>query len=257
MTNNLFANNMEMKNTGGANQLSVTAQLNSIATALATEALNIILADESGFADQVLASQTDHDAMDRLLESVVNYDGIQIEFLEMANVNELDRVLKSQQSKRSRAKSQTMTMENYAKMMTAAIAEHLVREALGKPKGNGGGGVNGGDPTYSEEELMKLAEDPSALARAIRNVQSKKSIAKSKIDHDENGPRWQSLLAAEQQLKDLRASINGLQSSKAQEAIETLDELADTVGDVDVKSLKADEARDMLEKLQQALAGRQ
>lgn len=257
MTNNLFANNMEIKNLGGANQLSVTAQLNAVASNFAGQVLQVVLADEEQYADQVLASQTNHDEMDRLIESVINLqEEADIEFLQSTNEQELERVLKSQQSKRSRAKSQTMTVDNYSKMMTAAIAEALVRLALGKPKG-AGGGANGGDPTYSDEELRALAEDPGALARAIRNVQSKKSIAKSKVDFDPNGERWMSLLAAEQQLKDLRASVSGTQSTKAKEAIQTVEVLGTVVGDLEVDKLDETEAKEMLAKLQEALASRQ
>lgn len=262
MTNQLFANNMEINNiTSGANQLSVTAQLNTVANQIVKDVLNRILPTEENdnneeYADQILASQTDHNAMDNLLNEVVDYEAQDIDWLKEADSEELEKVLKSQQSKRSRSKNQQMTIENYAKMMTAAVAERLVREALGKPKGNGGGNTRG-QATYTDEELNALAEDPAMLARAIRNVQSKKSIAKSKVDFDENSDRWQDLLEAEQQLKDLRSSINGLQNTAAQEAIEAKRKAEELVGDVDVNTLKADEARDMLAKIQEALAGQQ
>lgn len=262
MTNQLFANNMEINNiNSGANQLSVTAQLNTVANQIVKDVLSRILPtdgeENSEYADQILASQTDHNAMDNLLNEVVNFEeDTDTDFLKDTNSEELERVLKSQQSKRSRSKNQQMTIENYAKMMTAAVAERLVREALGKPKGNGGGNTRG-QATYTDEELNALAEDPAMLARAIRNVQSKKSIAKSKVDFDENSDRWQDLLEAEQQLKDLRASINGLQNTAAQEALEAKRKAEELVGSVDVNTLKADEARDMLAKIQEALAGQQ
>jgi len=72
------------------------------------------------------------------------------------------------------------------------------------PKSAGGGGARRGTVTYSEEELEAFKNDPEALKRAIRNVQSKKSIDKSKADWDPESERWQELLKTEEQLKAIR-----------------------------------------------------
>ena len=103
---------------------------------------------------------------------------------------------------------------------------------------------------YSDEELEIFANDPEALKRAIRNVQSKKSIYKSKADFDPESERWQELLEVEAQLKALR----GGQTIEAERAIEKTQSLEEMLATVDPKDLKATEAKDMLESIKQMLA---
>jgi hypothetical protein len=89
-------------------------------------------------------------------------------------------MLKSQQSKRSRAKSKAMTLDNYTTLLTAAIAEDIIREIYNKPKSAGGFHRAAGTVDYTIDQLQALHDDQEALRKEIRNVQSKKSIMKSK-----------------------------------------------------------------------------
>ena len=171
-------------------------------------------------------------------------------FLKTENEEILDRMIKSQQSKRSRAKSKEMTLDNYITMMTGAVAENLLRIAANKPKSAGGGGARRSSVRYSDEELEAFKHDPEALKRAIRNVQSKKSIYKSKADFDPESERWQELLEVEAQLKALRDG----QTIEAEKAIEKTSQLEEMLATVDTRSLKAADAKDMLESIKQMLA---
>lgn len=245
----LFAGQEETFNIGGANQLTKTAQLTNTSEAVANKILTIVIADQETYSAKVSASQSSHDEMDKLIVELGDLQSIDVDFLKEETDEIQDKMLKSQQSKRSRAKSKVMTQENYTSMMTAAIAEYLLREAMGKPKGAGGGYSNSGDPTYTDEELADLMNNPELLTKAIRNVQSKKSIAKSKMDFDPESDRWKSLLIAEQQLKDARSQISGFVDRKSQAAVSMLE-------DVNVDEMSDADAKEQLAKLKELLAGK-
>lgn len=254
MTNlkGLFANNsntnQEVSNRG--NQLSSTANLTRISTDIAREILKRAEADTEKYQAKIVESQKSHDVMDQLINDIYDLTTVDIEFLKAESEEVLDRMIKSQQSKRSRAKSKEMTLDNYITMLTGAVAENLLRIAANKPKSAGGGGARRGTVRYSEEELEIFANDPEALKRAIRNVQSKKSIAKSKADFDPESERWQELLEVEAELKAIRDG----QTVEAEKAIETTNQLEEMLATVDPKDLKATDAKDMLESIKQMLA---
>jgi hypothetical protein len=244
----LFANNntnQEVTNRG--NQLGSTANLTRISTDIAREILKIAEADAGQFADKIIESQQSHDAMDALINEIYDLNQVDIEFLKAESEEVLDRMIKSQQSKRSRAKSKEMTLDNYITMLTGAVAENLLRIAANKPKSAGGGGARRGTVTYSEEELEAFKNDPEALKRAIRNVQSKKSIDKSKADWDPESKRWQELLKTEEQLKAIR-------DGQTKKAIEKTSQLEEMLASVDTKDLKAADAKAMLDSIKQMLA---
>mgnify|MGYP000858283506 CR=1 FL=1 len=251
MLKELFANNntnQEVTNRG--NQLDNTANLTRISTDIAREILKIAEADVEKYQQVIVDSMQSHDAMDQLIKDTYDLTTVDIEFLKAESEEVLDRMIKSQQSKRSRAKSKEMTFENYLTMLTGAVAENLLRIAANKPKSAGGGGARRGTVTYSEEELEAFKNDPEALKRAIRNVQSKKSIYKSKADWDPESERWQELLKAEEQLKAIRDG----QTIEAEKAIEKTNQLEDMLATVDLKDLKAADAKNMLESIKQMLA---
>jgi len=250
MLKELFANNntnQEVTNRG--NQLDNTANLTRISTDIAREILKIAEADVEKYQQVIVDSMQSHDAMDQLIKDTYDLTTVDIEFLKAESEEVLDRMIKSQQSKRSRAKSREMTLENYLTMLTGAVAENLLRIAANKPK-SAGGGARRGTVTYSEEELEAFKNDPEALKRAIRNVQSKKSIYKSKADWDPESERWQELLKAEEQLKAIRDG----QTIEAEKAIEKTNQLEDMLATVDLKDLKAADAKNMLESIKQMLA---
>jgi hypothetical protein len=253
MTNlkELFANNntnQEVTNRG--NQLDNTANLTRISTDIAREILKTVEADPERFQQVILDSQKSHDVMDQLIKDTYDLTTVDIDFLKAESEEVLDRMIKSQQSKRSRAKSKEMTLDNYIAMLTGAVAENLLRIAANKPKSAGGGGARRGTVAYSEEELEAFKNDPEALKRALRNVQSKKSIAKSKADWDPESERWQELLEVEAALKAIRDG----QTIEAEKAIEKTNQLEEMLATVDLTDLKVAEAKEMLENIIQMLA---
>lgn len=251
MLKDLFANNTNQKTLrGGGSQLNGTAELTRISADIAREILKQAEADPEKFADKIVESQKSHDTMDALINEIYDLKQVDIEFLKNESEEVIDRMIKSQQSKRSRAKSKEMTLENYITMLTGAVAENLLRIAANKPKSAGGGGVRRGTVRYTEEELEAFKHDPEALKRAIRNVQSKKSIYKSKADFDPESEKWQELLEVEAQLKAIRDG----QSAEAERAIETTRSLEEMLVTVDLKDLKAADAKNMLESIKQMLA---
>lgn len=241
--NNLFATVNETTTVGNRG-LSGTAQLTSIASSVANKILQVMNEDIDSYYEDIKASQTDNSAMDKLIEKVNPLAEVDVDFLRELDDETIDGMLKSQQSKRSRCKSKAMTMDNYRALMTGAIAENLIRLATGKEKHSVGARRMAGSVDYTIEELQQLSEDQERLKKEIRNVQSKKSIMKSKADFDESDERYQALLRAEQQLKDMRVS-----GASIVEVDTTKNALTDALAGVDIQSLKAAEAKELLEKL--------
>lgn len=254
MTNlkELFANNnnnsTEVINRG--NQHDKTASLTSISASIAKEILKRAEADAEKYQTKIVESQQSHDAMDNLIAEIYNLNEVNIDFLKDELTDVLDRMIKSQQSKRSRAKGKAMTLENYMTMLTGGVAENLLRIAANKPKSAGGGGARRTSVRYSEEELEMFKSNPEALKRALRNVQSKKSIAKSKADWDPESERWKELLETEAQLKAIRDG----QSAEAAKAIEKTQSLEEMLATVDLRDLRAADAKNMLDSIKQMLS---
>lgn len=254
MTNeNLFmaANNNEVA--AGNHLLNATAELTSLATQIANEILQTVTSDAS-YAEDVKASQQEHSNMDKLIELVYPLAEVDIQFLNYEKEDVADKMIRSQQSKRSRAKGKPMTQENYRTMLVGAISENLLRIAFNKPKGVYSGLSTSGEVTYTEEQLEALANDPIALGKAIRNVQSKKSIEKSKEGFDVEGERWVQLLVAESQLKEIRNQANGLATAATQQAVEAKDKAAELLASADLGSMNAKDAKALLAELEQTLA---
>jgi hypothetical protein len=249
MLANLF-NEKVISNSTAANQLDKTAELTNAASNIATEILKMLEAsDDETLRGKVVASMTAHEAMDALITGLYNLELIDNTFLLEIDDDTVDRMLKSQQSKRSRTKGKVMTAENYKTMMTAAIAELLLRHTFNKDK-YAVSGVTASNVTYTEEQLSALAQDQQALRAAIRNVQSKKSIAKSKADFNPEGHRWQQLLVAEEQLKSIRV---GVVPTKAVVTTTKMTELL--AGIEDINGLKSADAKSLLENIKTILQG--
>jgi len=241
--NNLFATVNE-STTVGNRGLSGTAQLTSIASNIASMIIQVMNNDIESYVDDIKASQVDNNAMDKLIEKVNPLGEVDVEFLKEIDDETIEGMLKSQQSKRSRCKSKAMTMDNYRALMTGAIAENLIRLATGKEKHSIGARRMAGSVDYTIEQLQELSDDQERLRKEIRNIQSKKSIMKSKADFDETDERYQALLKAEQQLKDMRVS-----GSNIVEVDTTKNALTDLVSGVDISNLKAADAKALLEQI--------
>jgi len=251
MLKDLFVDNNHTSRevTSKSNQHTKTADLTRIAEDVAKDILRKAEADAEKYQQLILDSQKSHNVMDRLINELYDLTTVDIEFLKTESEEVLDKMIKSQQSKRSRTKRKEMTLDNYLTMLTGAVAENLLRIAANKPKAAGGGGARRSSVRYSEEELEAFKNDPEALRKALRNVQSKKSIYKSKADFDPKSERWQELLAVEAQLKAIRDG----QSAEAARAIEKTQSLEEMLATVDTKDLKASDAKEMLEQIKQML----
>lgn len=250
----LFVSEQQAVSTG-AHMLNKTARLTQIAQDISNKVFKVVSTSGLTYEGQVNASMKSHDAMDDLINELYDLGSVDVNFLKTVNDEELEKMIRSQQSKRSRAKSKTMTTENYLTMMTGAVAENLLRLVAGKPKSAGGGAVMG-EIGYSQEDIDKFEEFPEDLKKEIRNVQSKKSIMKSKADFDVQSPRYQQLLRAEQQLKAVRDKVNGVATSEAKEALEVKKQAEEMLADVNPNDMSADDAKRLLEAMKEMLANR-
>lgn len=239
--NEMFSAN-EINGTAASTRgLAGTAQLTSIANNLVGTSLTVLNDNFEEYREQFEASKTDHNAMDKMLSQLICFAEVDVEFLKELNEETIDGMLKSQQSKRSRSKGKVMTMDNYKSMMSAAIAENLIRVATGKAKSAGGARRASGSTEFSEERLAELAANQELLRKELRNVQSKKSIMKSKADFTEEDERWQALLAAEAQLKGLRVT-----TTKVVKVDEVKNLLADKLDGIDFEHIKANDSKALL-----------
>lgn len=244
--NELFGTN-ESTTTTSARALPGTAELTNIATAAARTIIKHMEEDIENYRPRIQQSALDAKELDAIINEFKPYADIDEDSV-LRNLDDevVEGMLKSQQSKRSRAKSKAMTLDNYMTLLTAAIAEDILRDLYNKPKSAGGFHRAAGVVDYTVEQLQALHDDQEALRREIRNVQSKKSIMKSKADFDESDERWQALLKAEQQLKDMRV---GGGTTKVVEVDRTKEALSEMLNGIDVNHLKAAEAHALLERI--------
>lgn len=221
-----------------ARSLAGTAQL----TAIANEVANAVLKTSTEHLDEYLdllnASKENHGAMDQLIDRAYDLTTVDASFLKELDNDTIEGMLKSQQSKRSRAKSAVMTMDNYKTMLIGAISEKLIRLIIDKPKQ----AMNrkfSSSLEFTEAELAEFAADQNLLRKELRNIQSRKSIMKAKDGFSEEDPMWIALLRAEGRLKDLRVPI-------APDTTKT--QLVTLLKGIDVASLKGADAKALLEK---------
>ena len=246
--NNLFAESNNTATTNGR-ALAGTAELTAMASDITTTVIAQLNENIDDHMEQFKASQKDHAAMDALIEKMVDFSTVDYSFINALDERTVDGMLKSQQSKRSRAKSKAMTLDNYKSMMTAAVAEKLIRLATGKVKNAVGVRKGSGTVSFSDEELEALREDQAQLKKELRNIQSKKSIMKSKAGFSEEDERWQALLIAEQQLKSIRVSTRGAKVVEVDTTKEKLEEAFDGINLEDINSMKAADSKALLAKL--------
>lgn len=244
--NNLFVAESNSQSVGNRG-LSGTAQLTNVASNHATLIIRTMNDNIDEYIEDIKKSQLDNSAMDALIEKVSPVASLidDVSFLQDLSDEVIDGMLKSQQSKRSRCKSKAMTMDNYKALMTGAIAENLIRLVTGKEKHASGPRRQAGSVDYTIEQLQQLGEDQERLRKEIRNVQSKKSIMRSKADFDETDERYQSLLRAEQQLKDMRIGA----TTEVVEVDHTKDALSELLAGQDIEHLKAADSKALLEQV--------
>ena len=247
-------------------QLEGSTQLTSLSTEIATKVLDTTMADKTKF-ELIAASQTDINALDRLVTENYDLHSVNVEFLRKLDTSTIDGLLKSNMSKRSHCKAKEMTMDNYKSMMAGLIAELLIRRATGNEKGKAFGtvGSRGTTGLFSDEALATLAADQEDLRREIRNLQSKKSILKKKLlaskaedkefagtedEYFNTNDQWKLLCAIEDQLFGIRIDgVRGARPAKTVTVDTTKNALAEKLADVDLSSLKAADAKKLLEEI--------
>ena len=244
--------NTETNETTATNSRSLagTAQLTATANELVAKCVKELNDHLSDYSEAFEASKSDHGAMDQLIAQLINLDEVDVEFIKQLDDETVDGMLKSQQSKRSRAKSKAMTLDNYKSMMSGAIAECLIRKATGKAKSAGGARRMSGSVEFTAEQLEELRADQERLKKEIRNVQSKKSIMKSKADFSEEDHRWQALLIAEEQLKGIREVTGRATVVKVDE---TKEMLAEMLADADPNNMKSADSKALLAKIKELI----
>lgn len=223
-----------------ARTLEGSTQLVATANAKANSMMATMVADLDTYSERLKASQTNAGELDSLVDALAAIEEADVAFLRTLSSDGIVGMLKSQQSKRSRCKGKLMDEENYKNMLSAAIAEAMLRMVLGKEKA---GGRLGASVVFSEEKLAYLAKHQEDLRRELRNVQSKKSIAKSKAGFDPSSAKWQELLVAEAQLKDIRVDLT---ATKTDETREFLKEL---LAEVDPNNTKAADLKQLMESI--------
>lgn len=237
--NELF--HTETKEITNARSLSGTAELTRISSGIASSIIRAMEDQIDIYRERIAKSATDSKEMDTLIDEFRPWVDIEedhmLRHLDDATV---EGMLKSQQSKRSRAKSKAMTLDNYHTLMTASIAESLLRELYDKPKSASFGHRRSSTVDYTPAELEAFAADQESLRKEIRNIQSKKSIMKSKADFDESSEQYMALLKAEQMLKDLRVS------NTVVEVDTTKNKLKELLGTTDIEHLKAADSKELL-----------
>lgn len=250
--NEMFATDATQEATTGSRGLAGTAQLTALSSEITQAIISIVNDNYDEYKDLMLASKTDNNSMDKLINKAYDLTTVDINFLQELSEEVTTGMLKSQQSKRSRSKSKVMTIDNYRTMMTAAIAENLIRLATGKDKASSGSRRLSGSVEYTEEQLLEYETNQELLKKELRNVQSKKSIMKSKADFDETDDRWKALLIAEMQLKERRVTggaVHVVQVDSTKDALSTMLET------VDVEHLKAADSKELLEQIKHMIAG--
>ena len=243
--NGLFVSQEDTNVVHSTRSLAGTAELTSIATSITNEIMEKVNSDFETFRDNVELSKYDHSAMDNLIKTTYDLSTVDVEFIKGLDEETVEGMLKSQQSKRSRAKGKTMTYENYLNMMNAAIAENLIRLATGKDKHSSVGRM-GNIFELTAEQIQELANDQELLRKEIRNIQSRKSIMKSKADFSVEDERWQNLLKIESTLKDLRVNAPRVDATK--------NKLAELIKDVNIDELHAKDSKEILEAIKGLIA---
>ena len=183
--------------------------LKGAATVLATQIMGKIPEGDAEFLELVKESQTSTAALDKLVkqecgEALVN------EEVKQFGEEEVQKLLKSNQSNRSRRKNMPMTQPNYMEYLTAACAEWILRMSCNITKNSNPFGTGRKALEINDETLAELANDPDALGRAIRNFQSKKSTYKAK---NQDRPDWEQdteyveIIETLEKLKALRTTV--------------------------------------------------
>lgn len=206
----LFDTTVEAEETG-TRAINGAAYVKQMSMVLANDIMSMIPGADDAFLTEIKDSQSSTAAMDDLVQK---YCGEKLNNEQVAVLDEEDakKILKSNQSSRSRRKNMAMTQSNYVELLVSAIAENMVRESCNMHKSaNPFAGFRSETKVINEETVAEMMDDPDAIGRAIRNIQSKKSTFKAKHADEEyeTSEDWQELLHQEALLKEARAKVGG------------------------------------------------
>lgn len=234
----------------GVKQLEVTPALTTAANGNADKLVQFIMNAENG-DDLVKTTFEDAAVLDAL---IVEHNAAPVqEFLTTADPTEIGNALKSQQSKRSRAKNGDLTMQNYKKLLVGAIAEHMIRNSCELPKSARAAGTRGTTTwVLTEEQTLIYKADQLALGKAIRNVQSKKTALKKADDFDETSEFWLQVLAYEESLKALRSNQPTVIDTELLSKAKHADEISGALSAIgDISKMKKDELAEVIKNIQE------
>lgn len=248
---NIFKAEGAQQIAGGKNQLALTARLTQESMKIAEDMIANYNTLENG-GNKVLDMIDNNLEMNAEVVHYVDAEGYDNTWLMEINKDEAIKMLKSQQSKRSRAKSATMTLNTFKVMLTAAIAEELLRSTHDIARTTGGGGAKSAPLILTDEMIAGYTADQGALGKAIRNVQSKKSIMKAKADFDEYSDQYQALLTYEASLKSLRTGSAPV-DTKMVEAAKKAEEVKSMVETMDITKMKKDDMAAALEQMKELM----
>ena len=205
----------------GTRKFDWTPQLQSISQKRANELVSRTQTDKT-LADQAtkMLEGNTSDLID-LINLAYDMDTIKAdaEFLQLASTPELDGMLESQRSNRSKSKSKGLTkMAIILTYISSMYAELLIRETTGKP--------------YQSNLTTELfvSDDRDAITRKIKSLQSKQSRLNKLAAYDTRA-------AAE--LADVKAEISRLNALRGTKVVST----------TTVKSPEVSELREALAKL--------
>jgi hypothetical protein len=233
----IFEQSNTNKATGGSD---LTVRLTMQCTDLANELYTKITTNEEWTTEYIIPILQDHDKLDRFIAEQAPFDETEFEWLVETDSGLVDRMIKSQQSKRSRSKGKQMTQQTVHAILVGAYAENVLRKVCNKPKNQLAASI-GSVVEYTPEQLAELQADQDNLRRHIRNLQSRASIMKSKIGFDENDPKYVSLLDWQERLKELR--VGAIAAPRANPAV------VEMLKDKDFNNMKPTEAKELLAQI--------
>lgn len=171
-----------MTETTKAATIPASTQLAQVADSVANQLIEKFnqLSEEEANDCTVAAFESNSSMLNALIDNKVLTDDVICSELYSITDDDATRLLKSQQSKQSRSKSAGLSIQNFKKMASATVAVHLIRTQCGLTSNRTGRQSEGLKP-LTEETQQWYAANQFELGKAIRNIQSKKSILKKKM----------------------------------------------------------------------------
>lgn len=202
------------------------------------------LTKTEGCKEVVVESFNETDAMDKLL---VDFKAdVTTGTVDTAEEPELVKLLASQQSKRSRTRGKEMTVPNYLALISASIAEQIIRLKLDKPKGSTSAGSSATEP-FTEAQLETYGADLALATKRVRSLQSWKSTHK----HLENTAEWKIVCKNIESLVALRPASTTIKVIKPDPRY---DAIRAELKDVDITKLSAKDKAALLEQIHSMIA---